>query len=148
MTKLLPDQISRFWPIVKYAIEESLPPTVGEHPDKMNRILSSTLSGGLDVWVSYTRGDMIKINSIVLTKITYDDASHTKNLLIYCLYGYGEITEESWKEGFGALAKYARSKGCSKVTALSSIPYVIEVAKNLGAETDYTFISFNLDKSV
>ncbi len=144
LTKLLPDQISEFWPIVKYAIEESLPPITNEHPDKMNRILSSALSGGLDVWVSYKKESEVKIGAVVVTKLVYDDASGTTSLLIYCLYGYNELSEEAWREGFEALAKYTKSKGGSRMVAYSSIPHLTRIANKFGANTEYTFISFDL----
>lgn len=144
LTRLLPEQISAFWPIIKYAIEESLPPVTGEHPDKMNRILSSALSGGLDVWASYERKDEVKIDAIVITKLILDDASGTKSLLLYCLYGYTDIPEESWKKGIESMIKYAKSCGCSRMVGYSSIPHIISMAGNFGANTEYTFISFGL----
>jgi len=148
LTKLLPEQVSKFWPIIKYAIEESLPPIVGEHPDKMNRILSSALSGSTDVWASYERGDEAKFEGLILTRMTYDEASGTKGLLMYCLYGYTDVADNTWEEGLGILAKYAKSKGCSRIFAYTSMPYMINKAKELGADADYTFISWDLKKIV
>lgn len=144
LTKLLPDQISKFWPIVKYAIEESLPPIVGEHPDKMNRILSSTLSGVLEVWVLYKRKEDVKVDAVVVTKMGFDEASGTKHMLIYCLYGYNEVTNSDWGGGLEVLEKYAKSKNCNRIIAYSSIPHLIKLAKKLGASAEYTFISFDL----
>ena len=149
LTKLLPDQISKFWPIIKYAIEESLPPTTDERPDKMNRILSSALSGGIEVWASYEREeDGAKFEGIIVTKINLDDASGTKSMLMYCLYGYTDVEPEAWKEGLNILAKYAKARGCTRITAYTSIPYMINLAKKLGADADYTFISWDIDKIV
>lgn len=147
LTKLLPDQISKFWPIIKYAIEESLPPVVGEHPDKMNRILSACLSGKLEVWASYKRAES-KFEAIVITQILYDDASSIYNLLIYCLYGYSTVSSESWTEGYIALTKYAKSKKCQSIVAYTANPFIVEMAKKYGGDTDYTFISINLSKIV
>lgn len=149
MTKLLPSQVSDFWPIIKYAIEQSLPPTVGEHPDKMNRILSAALSNILDVWAVYDRTEeKINMNAILVTKITYDDASSTRALMLYCLYGYDKMSEENWSGSFGGLVKYAKSKGCTRIIAHSSVPYVIERAKELGADAEYTLLSFDISKIV
>ena len=148
LTKLLPEQISKFWPIIKYAVEMSLPPIAGEHPDRMNRILASTLSGTTDVWASYTRGEENRFEGIVLTRLGYDETSNTKSLLIYCLYGYGEVNRNSWLQAIELLAKYAKSKGCSRVTAYTSEPYIVKLATDLGADVSYTFISFDLDKIV
>ena len=149
LTKLLPDQISKFWDIIKYGIEHSLPPTVGEHPDKMNRILASLLSSKMQCWASYTKSEEgNKFEGIIITKLLYDDSSNTKNLLIYCLYGYENVDTQSWPNGFDKIALYAKSLGCAKVVAYTSIPHMIEVAKHLGADTSYTFVSFDLQKFV
>jgi hypothetical protein len=143
LTKLLPDQISSFWPVIKYAIEESLPPMVGDSPDKMNRILSSCLSGGLEVWASYQHLDN-KFEAIVVTQFLYDDASNMKNLLLYCVYGYVKISETSWVEAWEAMNKYAKANGCKKIVCYSANPFIVEQAKAFGGDIRFTFISFNL----
>ena len=149
ITKLLPDQISKFWDIISYAIENSLPPTVGEHPDKMNRILSSCLCGRLEVWASYNKSeDIIKFEGIVLTRIVFDDSSYTRNLLIYCLYGYEDVNKESWSKGLMALLKYARKKRCSKISAYTDSEYIIKLAENLGASSAYTYLSFDINELI
>lgn len=140
INKLIPEQISTFWPIIKYAIEESLPPLAGEHPDKMNRMLAAMLSGKLDVWISYKKEDM-KFEAVLVTQFLYDDASNTMNLLLYCLYGYSTIASDSWKEGLEAMYKYAKAKGCHSIIAYSANPDIIEKAKEYKADTSYTFIS-------
>ena len=150
ITQLLPDQISEFWPIIKYAVEQSLPPTVGDHPDKMNRILSAMLSGRLDVWASYRKEteDKIKFDGIGITQVIYDDASNTKSMLIYAIYAYEETLPSTWVEAYEAISKYAMAKGCSRCVAYSSVPYVVKQAKLLGADTSFTFLSFPLPKTV
>jgi len=143
LNKLLPDQVSKFWDVIKYAIEESLPPTVGQHRDKMNRILSSCLSGDLEVWAAYERnGEDVKFEGIMITTFVYDTASNTKSLLIYCVYGYTQVSPDTWAEGIEAIGKYAKANKCHRVVAYSDIPYMIEKAKLLGADTKYTFLSF------
>jgi len=148
LTRLLPDQIAKFWDIIKYGIEQSLPPVIGEHPDKMNRVLSSCLSGKIQCWASYTRGEETIFEGVVLTQILYDDASYTKNLLIYCLYGYEDVNGQSWFNGIGTLAKFAKREKCSQIIAYTEVPYMIEKCKKLGGEARFTLCSFDVDKSV
>lgn len=149
LTKLLPEQISTHWDIVKFAIEQSLPPTVGDHPDKINRILSSLLCGKTQCWVSHIKNEKSsKLEGIVLTQMIYDDASNTKNLLIYCMYGYEGFEDVSWFNGLKALVKYAKSRGCTKVVAYTDSPYITKIVNKLGGESKYTFISFNVNKFV
>jgi hypothetical protein len=146
LTKLLPEQISKFWPVIKYAVEESLPPTIGDHPDKMNRILSGLLSGKLDAWASYRHlpNEVTKFEGIAVTQILYDEASNTYSMLIYVAYAYEKMAPESWVEAYETVGKYARSKGCTRYIAYSSLPYLIDMAKKFGADTSFTFISFPL----
>lgn len=148
LTKLLPDQISAFWDVIKYAIEESLPPTVSENPDKMNRILMSLLSDKAQCWVSYTiNKEQRKLEGIIITRVSYDDVSDTKNLLIYCLYGYGNVGRANILSGFKTLVKYASSRDCCRIVGYTDLPYVVELAKRFGGDTGYTFVSIPLYKN-
>ncbi len=146
LTKLLPEQIAQFWDIIKYAIEESLPPIAGEGSDKMNRILTSLLSGKSECWISYTvDGKQRKLEGVGITKIQYDDVSDTKNLLVYCLYSWEGINRSSWTSGFKSLVKYASSKGCNRIIGYTEVPFIADMVKKLGGEARYTFISLPLD---
>ena len=149
LTKLLPEQVSKLWDIIKYAVEQSLPPIVGEHPDKMNRILSSLLSGKIQCWASYVRNEKsTKFEGVVLTEMLYDEASCTKNLLIYCLYGYEDVANDSWINGVKTLAKYAKGQGCNQMLAYTDVPYMIKMTEKLGGEAKYTLCTFDVKKIV
>lgn len=149
VAKLLPEQISAFWDVIKYAIEQSLPPIVNDHPDKMNRILSAALRGTIEVWAEYVKEDeKAKFEAIMLTQMLYDEPSETRNMLIYCLYGYNPIDPGSWARTLAVIIKYAKEKRCNQLIAYSSIPHIINLARGLGANTDYTFISLNVDETV
>ena len=142
---MLPEQISAFWDVIKYGIERSLPPFVGDHPDKMNRILSALLSGKLICWAAYqVDGDNRKFEGILITEILHDKASDTKNLLIYCAYGYEHGTPERWLYGLKVILKYAKSKGCTNVVAYTTIPYMVNLAKSMGGSAEWTYCMFNV----
>ena len=149
VSKLLPEQISAFWDVIKFAIAESLPPITGEHPDIMNRILSSALRGTIEVWAEYVKeGDNIKFEGIALTQILYDEPSGTKNLLIYSLYGYNPIDPGSWARTLVVVAKYAKEINCNQIMAYVTLPHLVSLAKGLGGNTDFTFVTFNVDETV
>ena len=149
LTKLLPDQISEFWDIIKYAIDQSTPPIAGEHPDKMNNILMSAREGSIDVWASYVKENKSnKFEGIVLTELLYDKPSKTRNMLIYCIYGYNEVDKQSWVDGIKAILKYANSKKCNQVVAYTNLPHIVEIVESLGGEAKYTFLSFDVKKLI
>lgn len=147
ISKLLPDQISKFWPIIKYAIEQSLPPITSSHPDRTNRMLVAMLSGKLEVWVVYDKEDY-KFEAIIVTQFLYDDDSGTKNLLLYCLFGYNTVSLGSWSEGLRHIAVYAKTNGCHSIVAYTANQDLVKIAESYGADVSYTFISFELDKIV
>ena len=152
VSKLLPEQISAFWDVIKFAVEESLPPIVGQHPDTINRILSSALRGTIDVWAEYVKEekeeDNIKFEGIALTQILYDEPSGTRNMLVYCLYGYGPIDPGSWARTLTVIAKYAKEESCNQIMTYVTLQHLVNLAKGLGGNTDYTFITFNVDETV
>ena len=149
LTKLLPDQVSKFWDIISYAIEQSLPPTVGESPDKMNNVLMAALSGKLDIWASYVKGDKgNKFEGILATRIIYDDVTCMKNLLLYAAYGYDKISEDSWTSGLKTIVKYAALHKCSLIVAYSNVPRIISLANSFSGDTSFSFISFKMGELI
>jgi hypothetical protein len=149
LTRLLPEQVSKLWDVIKYAIEQSVPPSTGEHPDKMNRILAAALSGRIDVWASYVvEGNKRTFEGIAVTQFLYDDASGIRNMLLYCVYGYNSPTKYSWATGLSALVEYAKANGCTNIVAYTQDDEIVRLASHLGADTSYRFISFNVSEIV
>lgn len=148
ITRLLPDQISKFWDIIKYAVEENLPPIVGDHKDRMNRVLSALLSGKLTCWASYRReNEEFIFEGFCMTSFIYDEVSDIKNILLYCVYSYNKTIEDTWIDSFIPIAKFAKANGCVNMVGYTDVPYLIEKANNLGSKNK-TFVSMNLDKTV
>jgi len=69
-------------------------------------------------------------------------------LLIYCVYGYEKTIEETWQDAFLAVAEYAKSKHCNEVVAYVETPYMVEKARLFGGDTRYTYVSFNINKTI
>ena len=115
VTKLLPEEVAKHWDIIKYAVEQSMPPTSYDHPDMLNRILSAALIGTIEVWAYYNKfTDKPPIfEGICVTKIIYDEVIGIKDLLIYSIYGYNTTDSRSWTQKISVLAKYAKKEGCS-----------------------------------
>jgi len=148
LISLLPEQVSKFWDVIKYAVEQSLPPIVSYDKNKMNKILTSCLSSKTTVWISYINDSNVKkMEGVVLTRILYDDVSDSNNLLIYALYG-DSSKKSSWIDGLSLLAKYAKSKGIEQIVAYSNVKEIIGMSNLLGGDTSYTFISFDVNKIV
>ena len=139
LIRLLPEQASKYWNDIKIAIEESLPPTVGMQSDRMSNILKSILTDEIIVWVSAEKDK--NLSGIVLTTFTFDKPSGTKSLLIYCVYGYGEINRTSWIEGAETVRKFALANECNRIIGYSDVPSIIKFVEGLGGETKYRLLS-------
>lgn len=151
LTRLMPEQVSRLWDIIKYAIVQSVPPISGEHPDKLNRILSAALCGKIDVWASYIKGEVNKFEGIAITEVIYDDVTGIRNLLLYSIYSYideEKVKPSTYVNGLISLAKYAKSLRCSNVIAYAQKEGIVALAKRLGGDTSFTLVSFDVDKIV
>jgi hypothetical protein len=141
ITRLLPENVTENWEIVKFAIKGSLPPFAKDSPDKMNRILESIVLGHLEVWVFYVpTPPSIHIKSIVTTSIITDQESQTKNLLIYSIYNFDRGSIEEWEEGLSGLREYARANGCAGITGFTVDPHLIKFVEHAGGSSDVRFV--------
>ena len=144
LVKLLPANIAEYWDIIKYAAENSLPPIVWENQNTMNNILESLLSDRMQCWVSY-KEEGHKIDGVVITTVSEDLASGSKNLLIYCLYAFGDTDKDTWVEGWTALSKYGKSLGCHRMVAYTEEPKMVQITWKLGGDARYTFCTLPIE---
>ena len=141
LTRIPPEQVSDQWPVISFAIEQSLPPFVTISETYMSSILASLLVGKLTCWVSTNKSGTI--DAIATTQIIFDESSGTSSLLIYSTYGFGHIEDQSWVSAFTTISAYAKNMKCQKVSCYTTNDRIIEQAKKFGGEMQ-TFISFNL----
>ena len=144
LLKMLPDQVSNYWPHIRESIEQALPPVVNESPNKMGNILEQLLTGEMQCWVAFRREDANEVVGFLVTTVTSDACSKTKNLLIYSLCGLKLSRGSDWTEGLEALKKFAKLMQCSRIVAYSDNPLVLKVVEKLGGDTKYKFITFEL----
>lgn len=141
LTRILPDQVTKHWEVISFAIENSLPPFAVRQSGVMNNVLESLLLGKLECWVATNKSGEIK--AIATTQILEDDISKCKSLLLYSVYGFSDLDESIWKQSFKTVSQYARQKGCQKITCYTDLEYIKEMSKKFNSEVRY-FASFNL----
>ena len=147
ITVLLPEQISKHWDVIGYAIEQSLPPIASGNDERMNRALSSLLSGKSLCWVSHTNNESGKfLEAVFVTQIVVDSISSVKNLLLYSVYGFSKVDENSWAKGLELLTKYAKTKGCESIVAYTQNDKIKEIASKFGCDSSWAFLTFSIDK--
>lgn len=140
ITKLLPENVTDNWDVIRHAIQSSLPPFALDTPDKMNSILESILLGQLEVWVFYETDEGLNIKSIWTTSIITDSESKTKNLLMYSIYNFDHSKPEEWLEGLKSMGDYARANECAAITGFTKDPFILRFVESIKGETETRFI--------
>jgi len=148
LVRLTTDQISRFWDIIKYSFEQAAPPIALVSPEHSANLLEDLLVGTADCWISFQRENGNKIDGVVITKVVTDEASKTRNLLIYSLFAYVMTNKKSWTEGLRSLARWAKSKRCYNIIGFTQENQIISLVNKLGGNTDTTLIMFDVDKAL
>lgn len=152
LIKILPEQVAKFWEVIKHGVSHSLPPTIvykkddARETERMNKILTSLLTGVLECWVSFEISEDGKrtIKYIMITQVIFDDILGVKNLFIYSIYGFTQISKEIWIDGFQTLKDYGAKLGCSKLLAFTSFKHLKEMAKKFGGNSDYSLVEFDI----
>jgi hypothetical protein len=134
LVKLLPDQISKYWDYIKYAIEETAPKdwVAG----RLNNILESLLIDQTQAWLCCIGIEPQEIVAVLLTTVFYDTLTRSNIFRLVLLYGFDNIPQEEWESGYKTLVKYAKYKGCVEVDSFTSEKALSVVAKKFGFTTE------------
>jgi len=140
ITQLLPDQIATLWDYVRYAFEESIPPSVDRRIYDSNQLLSSLLSGKAQCWIAYEkRANERVFEGVVITEIIRDDVMGIRNLLIYSLYGT-DVSHKTWRHGLVALAKWGAKNRCRAIVGYTDNKLIIDKVLQFGGNVS-SFVS-------
>ena len=140
INQLLPDQIATLWDYIKYAFEQSVPPSADRGIYDSNQVLSALLSGKAQCWILYEKIDNVRrFEGVVITEIIRDNIMGVRNLLIYSLYG-DNISNRSWREGLVALAKWGIKNGCRNIVGYTDNKLIVNKVLQFGGSIS-TFIS-------
>lgn len=139
---LLPEQISQYWDLIKFAIASSDPERDGESEDRFTNTLNLMLSGKAQCWFGWTQNGSGKIPKyIAVTMIITNPFSGNSDVLIDCLFGLNELTDTDWAEAWELVSKWGRANSCTRVVAYANVPKVIEMAKHFNGTTSYTYLA-------
>ena len=135
LVKLLADQISIYWPHIKTALIETTP----ELTDRgLTVILENLLCDSMQCWFELVgEGDDTRLLAVVVTSVFQDNFFQSNILRICCLYGFDNISQEQWQEGFTALRLYAQSKNCTRIEAFTLREGLSVIAKKFGGTVDF-----------
>lgn len=126
LTRLEPDQISRYWDTIREGVRGGLPPTAANDDDRMANVLAALLSGRAQAWVIMQDKQVV---GIVITMILVEEMTDTKNLIIYSFAGFSPILRKSWMKSMQELVDFAKAMGCKSVGAFTVHKGIVEMLK-------------------
>ncbi len=145
LIRLLPDDVSKMWDVIKDAIVPVLPPTGRPTEDVENEVLSACLKGILTVWVlGKHNGNSFNVYVVGTTMPILDTPTNTWSLLIYTLRALRPVPKELWIEGYDKLRRYAKSNNLSAICGYTDVPQVVELVKKLGGDTSVTYLTLEV----
>jgi hypothetical protein len=137
LTRISGEQISDNWHVIRLAIKNSAMPTADTGEPKMKNILESLLKDRAICWVD---GNPDKPRTVIVTSITEEEISGTKNLLIYCAHGFGKASSAEYLDMVQTLGDYARGMECDNIISYVWNDKIIRLLEKYGAETNYTLV--------
>ena len=140
--RLSPDQVTEHWDVIKFGIQESVPPITYGSQNTLNNMLKSLLTGEMQCWVLMNGAQ--KIQGVATTTITKDSCSGVKNLMIYSVYGLVFIDDETWTRNLQDLRKFARANNCHRIISFTAVDRLIGLVKSLGGSADFTFVALGV----
>ena len=141
------EQISYYWPEIRKAIEEAMPPVAYRSPEYFNNILYSLLAGDRHCWIVFRPEDEKTIQTrflgIALTEFNIHDAAQVKNLHLFVLYFDPDIfvSDEELLDSYKTLLDFARDQNCHRIIGYTASRRIIDIVKKAGGAADYTFCS-------
>ena len=147
MLKFYPDQVARHWEQIGYYIEQALPPIADSRKseERMNSILESILVGKLDIHLFLIYEDEKPvIYGEITTAITSPVDRNDKELLIYSLFGSKRVGKQLIYEGLELIKKYAKSVGCSSISAYSNVEGLKKFFVSIGGDSSFTYLRLEI----
>lgn len=107
--------IAERWDVFKDVIQTCIPTTPEMLPDRMQRMLQAALSGHIQCWFLYDKGD--HFYGAGITKKSVDDLTGQATMLIYALKFFEQVSREARLRDFAAFRKVVKSFGCTHFSA-------------------------------
>lgn len=133
---LRPDFVATHWEEIAHYVGQGLPPIGLNEGMAMNKVLERILTGNLTCWIVVSRDKVVE--GVLLTCTSEDYTTGTKTLLLYALAG--NLSDESWEDGYATLVKHARGHGCRLLGAYTENERVLEMSRKYNFNTDVRYI--------
>lgn len=138
LIKLLPEQLVKFWDMIRFAIAETFIPRESCTNEHLQAILTNLLSGKAQCWMGFKMVDgERKFVGFIITRIGIEEAIKEKVLFIDSVYAYESTTEELIKESMQTMEKFAIANECKTLASITESDRILHLAQRAGFKSRY-----------
>ena len=131
--KLLPEQVVKFWDMLRYAIAETFMPRNSCTNEHLRYILAGLLSGKIQCWMAFKDVEgQRKFIGFVVTRIGSDPAIGELTLFIDSIYAFQTVPEEIMFSCQSILERFAVKNNCKAIAAMTEADRIATLAKRNG----------------
>ncbi len=141
--RLEPEQISAFWDIFKFGIANSARTDLILNGDSLNNTLKNLLSGQSQAWLVFEdTKEGRDVLGIVVSYISIDSVSETRNLIIYALYGFKPADDSIWLDGIEKLRLFAEANRCQNLIGYTTSELLQSKLEKFNFKTTFQVVAF------
>ena len=130
LIKLLPEQLVKFWDMLRFAIAETFVPRSTCTNEHLKNILVNLLSGKSQCWLMKNKDN--EFVGFLITRIAIEDSIKERVLSLDHIYAYKQMPEELWETGYRTLEDYARNNSCKAFVSMTENARVVQQAEKFG----------------
>ena len=136
--KLLPEQVVRFWDMLRFAIAETFMPRNTCTNEHLRYILASLLAGKTQCWMAFKdEAGQRKFIGFLVTRIAEDPAIGEKTLYLDSIYAFQSVPEDIMFKAQAVLEKFAIKNSCKTIAAMTETDRIAKLAQRNGYSQRY-----------
>jgi len=136
--KLLPEQLVKFWDMIRFAIAETFMPRNSCTNAHLQAILTSLLSGKMQCWMAFEKAEgERKFIGFIITRIGEEPAIKERCLYVDSIYAFDKVPESVLFRGQKILESFAVKNNCKSIVALTESESIVKLAERNGFSKRY-----------
>lgn len=129
IVKLLPEQVSKYWEVIKYsAVTADMVPT-DRVSDYCIRLLVDLLSEKAVCLVKIVNGNITKV---LILSFLVDSVTNEKTMVVRSLYSFAKSSDSDWEEDSLKFYNFAKKNECTKITLSTNNSLMEKIVRGIG----------------
>lgn len=139
--KLLPEQVVKFWDMLRFAIAETFMPRNSCTNQHLQAILANLLASKAQCWMAFDKpGPERKFIGFMVTRIGEDPAIKERCLFIDSIYAFQMVPENIMFHAQETLEKFAKQNNCKSMATMTDADRIVKLAERNGySKRSYLF---------